>query len=500
MNKGKRSSQMNKKNWFGIMLLLSILLSLWSGATTAHAEDTSLADIKKSGQLVMGTSADYPPYEFHAKLDGKDQIVGMDVSIAEKIAKNLGVKLVIRDMDYDSLLSALEAKKVDLVISGMNPTDERRKSVDFSDIYYQGGQFIIIRKEDKGIYKQKSDFSGKTLGVQKGTMQETVAKEQIDNVTMMGLTKIPDLVLALNTKKIDGIVLEEPSALAYISNDKNLAYIDGKFELDENEQGSAIAFRKGSTALVSEVDKTISEIKEKDLIPTYIKEAGSQLTEGQGSDETGDVKPIFSFWEYFAKGTGFTILIAFVSVIFGIALGTMLALMRLSKSKALHVIAGAYVEFVRGTPMMIQVMFIYFALGVVINIPALLAGIIAVSLNSGAYICEIIRSGLNSVPKGQTEAARSLGMGKTETLRYIIFPQALKNIWPALGNEFITVIKESSIVSIIGVGDLIYQTKVVTAITYRPVAPLAVTLIIYFILTFSLTKLLNYYEGKMKHD
>ncbi|MGX7417676.1 ABC transporter substrate-binding protein/permease [Carnobacterium gallinarum] len=491
---------MNRKQLIGIVMLLSIIVGFWGGASTAKAEDTSLADIKKSGQLVMGTSADYPPYEFHAKLDGKDQIVGMDVLIAEKIAKNLGVKLVIRDMDYDSLLSALEAKKVDLVIAGMNPTDERRKSVDFSDIYYQGGQFIIIRKEDKAVFKEKSDFEGKTLGVQKGTMQETVAKEQIKNVEMMGLAKIPDLILALNTKKIDGIVLEEPSALAYISNDKNLAYIDGKFELEENQQGSAIAFRKGSASLVSAVNDAIGEIKKQNLIPGYIKTAGEQLIEGQGGDTAGDVKPIFSFWEYFAKGTGYTILIAFVSVIFGIALGTLLALMRLSKSKLIRTFAGAYVEFVRGTPMMIQVMFIYFALGVVINIPALLAGIIAVSLNSGAYICEIIRSGLNSVSKGQTEAARSLGMGKTETMRFIIFPQALKNIWPALGNEFITVIKESSIVSIIGVGDLIYQTKVVTAITYRPVAPLAVTLIIYFILTFSLTKLLNYYEGKMNHD
>ncbi|MDT1938661.1 amino acid ABC transporter permease [Carnobacterium divergens] len=209
---------------------------------------------------------------------------------------------------------------------------------------------------------------------------------------------------------------------------------------------------------------------------------------------------MFSFWEYFAKGTGYTVFIAFISVILGIIIGASLALMRLSQNKLIRIIATAYVEFVRGTPMMIQVMFIYFALGVIVNIPALLAGIIAVSLNSGAYICEIIRSGLNSVSKGQMEAARSLGLGKRDAMRYIIFPQALKNIWPALGNEFITVIKESSIVSIIGVGDLIYQTNVVTAVTYRAVAPLAITMVIYFILTYSLTKLLNYYEGKMNHD
>ena len=181
-------------------------------------------------------------------------------------------------------------------------------------------------------------------------------------------------------------------------------------------------------------------------------------------------------------------------------IGVILALLRLSDNWILKTLATAYVEFVRGTPLMIQIMFVYFAVGYLINLPALASGIIAVSLNSGAYICEIIRSGLNSVPVGQVEAARSLGMSKQTALRYITFPQALKNIWPALGNEFITIIKESSIVSIIGVSELIFQTRVVTSISYRGILPLFITMIIYFILTFSLTKLLNYYERKMAYD
>ena len=174
--------------------------------------------------------------------------------------------------------------------------------------------------------------------------------------------------------------------------------------------------------------------------------------------------------------------------------------MRLSKVFLLKPLATAYVEFVRGTPLLIQVMFIYFASGMFFNLPALTAGIIAVSLNSGAYIAEIIRSGINSVNKGQDEAARSLGMSKNDSMRYIVFPQALKNIWPALGNEFITIIKESSIVSVIGVGELIFQTRVVRSISFQGILPLFITMLIYFALTFSLTKLLNFYEGRMNHD
>lgn len=149
---------------------------------------------------------------------------------------------------------------------------------------------------------------------------------------------------------------------------------------------------------------------------------------------------------------------------------------------------------------MVQVMFIYFGIGVIIQgLPALLSGIIATSLNSGAYVAEIIRSGVMSVNYGQTEASRSLGMDKAQTYRYIVMPQALKNIWPALGNEFITLIKESSIVSIIGVSDLMYQTQLVQAATYKGVFPLFITMMIYFILTFSLTKVLNYFERRMSN-
>lgn len=175
--------------------------------------------------------------------------------------------------------------------------------------------------------------------------------------------------------------------------------------------------------------------------------------------------------------------------------------MRLGHNKLLHGLAVAYIEFIRGTPLMVQVMFVYFGIGAVIqSLPALAAGIIAVSLNSGAYVAEVIRSGIESIAIGQTEAARSLGMSQKQTYQYVVIPQAIKNIWPALGNEFITLIKESSIVSVIGVGDLMYQTQLVQSATYKGVAPLAITMVIYFVLTFTLSKGLNYFEGKMKHE
>ncbi|MBA1394661.1 amino acid ABC transporter permease, partial [Lactobacillus sp. XV13L] len=174
---------------------------------------------------------------------------------------------------------------------------------------------------------------------------------------------------------------------------------------------------------------------------------------------------------------GYTIFISAISVVLGFLLGVILSLMRLSHNKIVQTVASAYIEFIRGTPLMVQLLLVYFGLGLVINIPAVLSGIIAVFLNSAAYVAEIIRSGITSIPIGQTEASRSLGMSRTMTMKYIILPQAMKNIWPALGNEFVSLIKESSIVSVIGVKDVIYQTRIVHSDTYRGVMPLLIAMV-----------------------
>lgn len=484
--------QINKK-WF-IGILIAFFMMLVGSNQVSAATDNSLQNVKDKGTLVLGTSPDYPPYEFQTTVNGDDKIVGFDISIAQKIAKDIGVKLVIKKMDFDSLLVGLETNKIDMVISGMNPSDDRKKSIDFSDVYYNGKQMMLVNKTDEDKYKTLNDFSGLSVGAQTGSLQYTMSKEQIKNVNIKGLAKVTDLILALKSGKVAGVAMEEPTAKAYAQNDSSLAVVNPGFISAPDARGAAAGFAKNSDTLVAAVNKSIKEIKKKNLInTTYLPEASNYLTKNT-SDNT-----MIHYWKYFAKGIGYTLLITAVSVIVGVILGTLLALMRLGKNKVIKVIAVSYIEFVRGTPLMIQVMFVYFGIGMLVNIPALIAGIIAVSLNSGAYIAEVIRSGISSVDDGQMEAARSLGLSQKETYQSVIIPQALKNIWPALGNEFITLIKESSIVSIIGVTDLIYQMKMVQSATYKGIAPIFVAMLIYFVLTFSLSKLLNYFEGKMKH-
>lgn len=209
-----------------------------------------------------------------------------------------------------------------------------------------------------------------------------------------------------------------------------------------------------------------------------------------------DLGFLFEYKMFYIEGVKNTILIAFSSVFIGLILGIILCLMKISRNKVLNGISSAYIEFFRGTPLIVQVYIIYF--GLPFNLPKFPAGVIALSLNSGAYVAEIIRSGIQSVDNGQMEAARSLGMPYGMAMRCIIIPQAIKNVLPALGNEFIVIIKESAIVSVIGIHELMYNASTVRGNTYRPFSPLFIAAILYFILTFTLSKGMNKIERRFR--
>lgn len=216
------------------------------------------------------------------------------------------------------------------------------------------------------------------------------------------------------------------------------------------------------------------------------------------------------YGSFFAEGIKNTLIIAFFSVLFGTILGTLMAMARMSRIKPLKWLAVAYIEFFRGTPLMVQVMFIFYGLPMIgVTFPEIAAipdfqrfaaGIVAMSMNSCAYVAEVIRSGIQAVDGGQMEAARSLGFKKSQAMMMVILPQAVRNILPALGNEFVTVIKESSIVSVIGIADLMYRAKGVIAKTYSTLECLALAAVMYFIMTFIGSRLISLMERRMAHD
>jgi len=217
-------------------------------------------------------------------------------------------------------------------------------------------------------------------------------------------------------------------------------------------------------------------------------------------------KFIEKYYPVFLEGIQWTLMISILAVIFGVILGTLLCFMRRSKISVLKipipkVIASVYIEFIRGTPVLLQIFIVYFGTtSFGLKLTPVVACVIALSINSGAYVAEIIRSGIDAVDKGQLEAARSLGMNQRMAMQHIILPQAIRNILPAIGNEFVAIIKESSMASSIGVAEITYGAKLVTGATYRSFEPLIVAAICYFILTFTLGRLMAYAERRLKRN
>lgn len=209
-------------------------------------------------------------------------------------------------------------------------------------------------------------------------------------------------------------------------------------------------------------------------------------------------------YEYILEGLGNTLLISLFAVIIGIIIGIVIALIRTNyekngKMKFLNSLAKFYVNVVRGTPVILQLMIIYYVIFETVDINIVLVGVIAFGINSGAYVSEIIRAGINSVPDGQMEAGYALGLKYGQVMRYIIFPQALKNILPALGNEFITLIKETSVGAYIGIVELTKASDIIASCTYDYFFPLFIIAIIYLILTLGLTKVVNMMEVKLNN-
>ena len=207
---------------------------------------------------------------------------------------------------------------------------------------------------------------------------------------------------------------------------------------------------------------------------------------------------ILKYWPLFMEGATTTILLSFFSVVVGVGCGTLMALARLSSHKVLPNAAKVYIDIIRGTPLLVQLYLVYFGLATVLDLNDFLSGVIAVSVNTTAYIAEIIRSGIQSVDKGQMEAARSMGMPKGMAMRQIILPQAMKNILPAIGNEFATLIKETSIVSLIGIHDLMYSSDTVRGATFTVFIPLLMTAFLYFVMTTTIAFFMDKLERKLQ--
>ncbi len=232
---------------------------------------TALEQIKKNKKLVVATSPDYPPFEFMVSENGKSKIVGADIDLAQKIADKLGVELELKAMDFDALLPALQAGKVDVVITGMTPNEKRKKAVDFSDIYFKGENAVIANAKDAGKFTSEDQLKKAKLGVQKGSIQETYVKDNLKVTNYKALVAVPDLIADMKNGNIDAVVLNSKVAGINVTKYDGIKVVENlKLTSGGDEEAMAVAIKKGDNAdlikLTNEVIKELQDSGEYDKI------------------------------------------------------------------------------------------------------------------------------------------------------------------------------------------------------------------------------------------
>lgn len=484
-----------------IVMLALLMLGIFAprSMSSVHASEDAVYDrVMSKKKLVIGTSAPFPPYEFY---DSKNQLQGLDIELGKKIGEELGVEVEFSNKDFKLLIGELQTGNIDLILSDITPTEERKQEIDFSDVYYTSNVGILVKKDELSKYEHNTAFEGKRLGAQAGTVQETIAKDDLKAKEVLAIQDVPNLAANLNNGKIDGLVVEDTTGKELINVYPNLAMANEMIPAGD----AAVGFAKNTPKLKAAANKVIAELKSKgELQKMYDKASGeSQRT----VNENKNASPVERFNEYgglFLQGTGITVGIALASILIGVVLGLLFVFG--SQLPYVGFLFRAIVSFLRGTPILVQLfLFVLVVFGVWIPLDKLVgnqgsllvSALCALGLNSGAYISEIMRAGINGVDKGQFEAARSLGLSTREAMKSIILPQAIKNILPALGNEFIVIIKESAIVSIVGVVDVMRASEIMRGKTYDPFTPLIVAAVIYYVLTFVMSQLVAILERRL---
>jgi len=261
---------------FGALLALGLICILWQTGCRMQTKEIAkttgkLEMIKAAGKLVVGTSPDYPPYEFHLLPDLADEMVGLDIDIAEAIAANLNVKLELKDILFSKLFDELTAGRIDLALAGLSPTENRKLIVDFSIPYYQAMQNMLIRAEDKDKFNLLEDLRGKVVGTQKGSIQEDMARSTVAGATFFFHEDISELIKALRQKKVDAVILEKPVAEAYAYKNKDL--LNMECSADDMPLGSAVAVKKGDQDLLDRVNQVLEKLIQENKITESIQAA-----------------------------------------------------------------------------------------------------------------------------------------------------------------------------------------------------------------------------------
>jgi len=467
-------------------LLAAVLVGLMTAGLSTPP--TAAAEGEK---YVIATDTTFAPFEFQ---DDKGNFVGIDMDLIRDIGKDQGFTVDIKPLGFDAALQAVQANQVDGVIAGMSITDKRKQVFDFSDPYFESGVQMAVLATNNDV-KSYEDLKGKRVAVKNGTEGATFAdsikdKYGFDVVSFADSSSMYDEVKTGNSVA----VFDDYPVLAY-----GITQGNGLKTVTPKEKGSSYGFavNKGKNAeLLAKFNAGLKNLK---ASGAYQKMIDGYLGEGASTADNSFLGLLKSTFPILMQGLEMTVFLTIVSIAIALVLGIIFGLARVSRSIWLRAIGTTFVDVFRGTPLLVQAFFIYFGIPAALGfqMSALTAGIITLSLNAGAYMTEIVRGGIQSVDKGQMEASRSLGVGYLPTMRKVILPQAIRTMIPSYINQFVITLKDTSILSVIGIAELTQTGRIIIARNFQSFYMWLIIGIIYFIVIMALTKLSDRLEKRI---
>ena len=450
----------------GLLALLALLLVF---ATACGSSGNETKDpIKAAGVLRVGTEGVYSPFSYHDPKTG--ELVGYDVDVAKAVGEKLGVPVEFVETPWDSMFAALEANRFDVVANQVTINPERQGKYDLSQPYTVGEGVIVTRAGDNSI-RSLADIKGKVAAENLTSNWSDVARKA--GARVEGVEGFTQAITLLNQGRADVVINDSIAVYAYLAETGDKSVKIAGTVGEQSEQG--FAARKDSGYLPElngaldelRADGTLSEISQK-----YLK------ADASGTQPTNQAEPppvrsawqliLDNLWPLAKAALTMTIPLTIISFIVGLVIALAVALARLSSNVVLSNIARFYISIIRGTPLLVQLFIVFFALPEFgVKIDPFPAAVIAFSLNVGGYAAEIIRSAIQSIPKGQWEAAQTIGLDYTGTLRRIILPQATRVAVPPLSNTLISLVKDTSLASTILVTELLRQAQIVAAPTFE---------------------------------
>jgi L-cystine transport system substrate-binding protein/L-cystine transport system permease protein len=459
-----------------LVLALFALVVMPMGAASAAAPGLARAD---QPVVRVGTEGVYPPFSFHDAKNNK--LTGYDIEVIKAVAKKAGWRLKFVETQFDAIFAALEAKRIDVIANQVTFNPERDAKYGLGTTYTYSRGVIVVKKGTKGITSLK-DVKGKTAAESTTTSWADVARKSGAKIQAVeGFAQAAALVVQ---GRADLLINDNIAALDYLNTTgRDDIEIAGNAGNEVSKQ--VLAFRKGDPRL-EESNQALAELKADGTLAKISKKyfkvdvsvpggGEADLTGGRAVRTDREVVQDAA-WPMLKKLIIVTIPLTLVSFAIGLVLAIAAALARISGNRVLGWIARGYISIIRGTPLLLQLFIVFYGLPEIgIDLPPWPSAILALSLNVGGYAAEVVRSAILSVPKGQFEAASTIGMGYWQSLRRIVFPQAARTAVPPLSNTAISLLKDTSLVSVVLLTDMFRQAQLAAsnAQIYLPIYILA---------------------------